>query len=190
MKTVLIILLAITPLTMVQAQNNMLSKKELKQLAKEDKRAKQRAEQEEQAKLIKLLLEQKKFVLEADYLSNNRGERFIVNSTINFIAIDSTNGVLQLGSNFGLGYNGVGGITVEGIINKYELRVKEGKKGDSFYLSIMLMSSLGTYDVLFSISTSGKADATIRGNTAGSLTYSGNIESLEESLVYKATPNY
>lgn len=167
------------------SQDELISKKEQKKLAKEQKRAEQAEKRNEQAAIIKHLLDSQMFVLEADYISDGRGQRIQVISSINFVAIDSTLGLLQIGSPSGLGWNGVGGITVEGKISKYELKTIEGKRGTSYALSIVVMSSIGIYDVHFRISPSGYSDATVRSTVSGQLKYSGHIVPISQSKVYK-----
>ncbi|MFC2136981.1 DUF4251 domain-containing protein [Bacteroidota bacterium] len=156
--------------------NEELTKKELKKLKKAE-------EKEMIRKSTILMIEKKHFVLEADYISNRYGKRYMVNSTLNFIKVDSTDIVLQLGSNSGMGYNGVGGITLDGQINRYE--IKETKHGHS--LRISSMTSLGTFDVFITVSNSGYADASVSGISGGSVRFSGNIIPLELSRIYKGS---
>jgi hypothetical protein len=169
-----------------QSDQQMMTKKEQKQLAKEYRESVRQAEEKKNVKLTDSLMNQHRFVLEADYISGTSGQRYLVSSNLNFISIDSSEAVLQLGSNTGFGYNGVGGITVEGNITKYKMTKKEGKKGSSYNVTLFIMSNLGTYDIQLWVSSSGQADATVRGNTSGSLTYSGRIVPINESRVYKA----
>src|SRR6056297_1996752 len=67
----------------------------------------------------KNILESKEFVLEAHYLGNKYGQRIPVSSTINFIMVDSSEAVLQIGNTTGVGYNGLGGITTDGRITAW-----------------------------------------------------------------------
>jgi hypothetical protein len=169
-----------------QTDQQTMTKKEQKQLAKEFRDAARKAEEEKDMRVTDSILNQRKFVLEADYISGRTGERYPVLSHLNFIKVDSSDAVLQLGSATGIGYNGVGGITVEGNITKYELNKKEGKRGTSYNVTLYIMSNLGIYDVQMWISANGQADATVRGTTRGELTYSGHLVPINESRVYKA----
>ena len=85
------------------------------------KKEKRNADLEKDFQQTKAMLENKDFVLEADYLQDRYGNRVLVNSTINFVAVDSTEATIQIGSNFRIGPNGVGGVTAQGNINKWEL---------------------------------------------------------------------
>ena len=61
------------------------------------KREKREAERELQYELTEYMLENRSFVLEADFLQGRFGSRVYVNSTINFIAVDSTEATIQIG---------------------------------------------------------------------------------------------
>jgi hypothetical protein len=188
MKSLLILLLIISPVFLYgQDVESTLSKKEQKALAKEKRKAEQEAVAEKQKEITALMLEYHRFVLEADYVAGKSGSRTPVNSTLNFVIVDSTKATLQLGSPWGLGINGVGGVTVDGNVTRYELNKKENKKGVSYNLTLYIMSSIGTYDIQMWVSQSGRADATVRGNVSGQLTYSGNLVPLAQSRVYKGT---
>jgi hypothetical protein len=167
--------------------SQVMTKQEQRQLAKEYRQAARTADEKAAKEATELMMQQHKFVLEADYLSGRTGQRYPVSSTLNFIKVDSTEAVLQLGSSSGMGYNGVGGITVDGNITRYEINKKEGKRGTTYNLTLYIMSNLGTYDVQLWISANGQADATVRSTTRGSLSYSGRLVPLDESRVYKGT---
>jgi hypothetical protein len=186
MKFILLILLIISPGFLYgQDGESSLSKKEQKALAKEKRKAEQKAEDDKQSAITALMLEYQRFVLEADYVAGKSGSRTPVNSTLNFVIVDSLKATMQLGSPWGLGINGVGGVTVDGKITKYELNKKETKKGVSYSVTFYVMSSFGSYDIQMWISQSGRADATVRGNVSGQLTYSGQLVPLSQSRVYK-----
>ncbi len=172
------------------AQEETNLKKEQKQVAREQKKAEQARIREEMVTLTKQMLESHKFVLEANYVGDGRGNRVPVNSTLNFVAVDSSKGVLQIGSQSGYGWNGVGGVTVEGNITKYELKEIKGKKGNSYSLMTVVMGSLGIYDVYFNISETGLTDATVSSTTRGQLKYTGNLVPLGLSDVFKGTTTY
>jgi hypothetical protein len=142
--------------------------------------------EEETAKdyiVMESILEGRRFVLEANYLSNSRGTRIPVNSGINFIMLDSARGVIQVGNDAGLGSNGVGGTTVEGSIMRWELR-KDSKRRN-FTASYTVMSAIGTYDVIMYVSPGGYASSRVSGNWSGSITFDGNIVQKSRSRVFK-----
>jgi hypothetical protein len=168
-----------------QYDEQVMTKEETKALEKEKREAEKKESQENEKKLVEYMLDNKKFVLEANYLSGNTGSRIPVNSTLNFITIDSLKGVIQLANTWGTGYNGLGGITVEGSITKYDLKKKETKRGTSYTIMIYFMSSLGMYDISLWVSSNGNADASISGITPGQLNYSGQLVPIQASRTYK-----
>jgi hypothetical protein len=179
MKTIIILLASffLFGVYSVQAQD------ENKQSKKETKKAERKAEDERNYVLTGNLLDSMKFVLEASYLSNQYGNRVIVSNNINFIQVDSTHAILQIGRNAGVGNNGVGGTTVEGRVSNYEVTRNEKKK--SYFVSMNIMSVVGAYDVFIDVNGNGSALATISGSTSGKLNWEGDIVALNESRVYK-----
>jgi Na+-transporting methylmalonyl-CoA/oxaloacetate decarboxylase gamma subunit len=189
MKTLLTLLLAFVFVlgAFSQEETQQLSKQEIKKLQKEQKKAEKAAEEERMAEVTSFMVHQQQFVLEADYLSDKYGQRVPVTPTINFVLVDSVTGTVQFGSAEAIGYNGVGGVTVDGRITKYEYSVI-GKKEDSYSIRLVLMSSIGTYDITLMVNSQGYADASIRGNWSGQLNYHGKLVPLTLSRVYKGTP--
>lgn len=189
MKTILTLLISFVLVLGAYSQEEVqqLSKKELKNLQKEQKKADQTAEEERMAEVTNFMVHQQQFVLEADYLSDKYGQRAPVTPTINFVLVDSLVGTVQFGSAEQIGYNGVGGLTVDGRVTKYEYQVV-GKKEDSYSIRMILMASIGTYDITLMVNSQGFADATIRGNWSGQLNYHGKLVPLTLSRVYKGTP--
>jgi hypothetical protein len=161
-----------------QASDNSAS-----QLTKEQKKELKLAKEQHEYDSISNLIDQKAFVLEANFLSNRWGRRIWVNNTLNFISVDSINGILQIGSNWGLGPNGVGGVTAKGKISSW--KVKKNDKKKTLYLSFNVMSPIGIYDVHMDISGSGYTRADVMGLYGGQLTYEGNLIPITESKVYK-----
>jgi len=146
------------------------------------KKEKRNAELEKEFQLTKSMLDNKDFVLETDYLQDRYGNRVLVNSTINFVAVDSTEATIQIGSNFRLGPNGVGGVTAKGRINKWELT--EDQKHKAFTLRMNVMTTIGIYDLFINISASGRGTATLTGMSAGRLTFDGDLVPWENSSIY------
>jgi hypothetical protein len=189
MKQALVIFMTIFSLSMY-CQDEIMSKKELKELAREQKRSEQERLKREHISIVKSILEKKHFVLEADYIDDGKGNRVPVSSTINFVVVDSSEAVLQLGSPYGHGWNGVGGVTVEGDVTKYDLNIIKGRRSTSYSLAVVIMSSMGIFDIHFNISETGMADATVRSTTSGQLRYSGMINQIKQSKVYKGATSY
>lgn len=175
MKRFVVIFALIISVSIIFAQGNdenaVLTKKE-----------KRNAELEKEFQLTKSMLENKDFVLETDYLQDRYGNRVLVNSTINFVSVDSTEAIIQIGSNFRIGPNGVGGVTAKGRINKWELT--EDMKRKAFTLRMNVMTAIGIYDLFINISASGRGTATLTGMRSGRLTFDGELVPWEKSSVY------
>ncbi|MDP4224343.1 MAG: DUF4251 domain-containing protein [Bacteroidota bacterium] len=135
--------------------------------------------------ILDSLLTQKKFVLEADYLSDQYGNITQVPSNTNFIRVNSTDGVLQTGWYSGIGYNGLGGVTTEGSIQSWKL-FRDSKKL-SYNLQFSLNTTLGIYDVSMNVNADNNVYATISGLWPGKLIYKGHLATLENSNVFKGT---
>lgn len=165
------------------AQEPELSRREMRKLERELKKEQQAEEAARKREIVDLMVEHRRFVLEADRLRDKRGNTMIVSPTINFVAADSVSGVLQIGSNYYVGQNGVGGITVEGSISDYEY--SRNKRNESYYVSYNLRTPTGTYDVRMTVFPEGRADATISSSWPGQLNYSGHLVPPSLSRVYK-----
>ncbi len=159
----------------ISAQNEKLTRQERKEVRK--------AQLETNFYILDSLLNSRTFVLKADFLRDRYGEMIPVVSNLNFIKVDGTEGVLQTGSNIGLGYNGVGGTTAEGSIGRWEI-TKDSKKL-TYTISFNLLTNLGIYDVQMYISADNHASATIRGLSPGWLTWQGELYTIENSRVFK-----
>ena len=185
MKSIGIILLVLMLFPVAYSQTEgAVDRKTQRRMLSEERKKQREAELAEKSALVDLMVSQRKFVLEADYLSNQYGRRIMVNSTLNFIIVDSTEGTLQTASMSGVGgSNMMGGVTADGNITQYE--VTKAKKSQSYSVKMMIMTSLGIYDIFLSISPDGNASATIGGNWGGKLNYHGRLVPLGVSKVYK-----
>jgi hypothetical protein len=186
MKKYIIFLIISLMFFQVQAQEEgKVDNKTAKKLNKKERLEQKRIEEEATAKLVDWMVEHKRFVLEADYLSNKIGERIIVNNSLNFIVIDSSKITIQLASNAGIGGpNGMGGVTTDGMITSWEAR-KIGKAQNNYSIRVLTITGVGNYDIFFNISPNGLADATIGGNWSGKLNYHGRLVPINKSRVFK-----
>jgi len=157
------------------SQDNKLTREELREARK--------TQQLMNFQSLDTLLENKCFVLEADYLENQYGNRIPVLSNLNFIMLDSLKAVLQTGTSSRAGTNGVGGATAEGTITG--LKIVKNQKNLSYFLRFSVSTDIGMYDVAMNIFSNNHATATITGLTRGKLVYDGRILALYNSSVYK-----
>lgn len=129
------------------------------------------------------MLDSMSFVLEAYNLRDAWGNMAIVPSTLNFIMVDSSIAVIQIGSNSRIGPNGVGGVTAKGTVSGW--RLQKNSKHKSFTVFMTITTPIGIYDVNMFVSANGKATATISGLSRGKLIYDGDLVPLSESRVYE-----
>lgn len=186
----------------VEDQDSILVTAEKKKLTKEEKREAKWAKKEEkelrkserqleafQRKqltyvLNKEIVSDSSFVLEATELYNRNGRSVPASPSINFIAVSGDSLVLQIGSDFGLGPNGVGGITLEGRILGYE--VKDGPGYGTLSVNISVKSViLGLASVLIKVTDTGNFRASVRGSWRQQITMSGNFRTWESSKIFK-----
>jgi len=178
------ITLVILSLMLLPLFSQELSPREMRRMEKEMKKEQKARELEESGAVVAAMVQYATFVLEANQLRNKQGASIIVTSALNFVAADSTTGVLQIGDDAGIGPNGVGGITVEGNISDY--KYTENKRNGSFTVSYFLQSVVGTYDVRLTAFPNGRAEATLSNATwGGRITFSGRLVPPMTSRVYK-----
>lgn len=161
----------------VLAQDSQkLSKKERKELKKQ--------KQIEQKKALLELVYSKEWVIEAHTVYDRYSQSYQINPNINFVGIKGDEGALQLGFDGLIGWNGVGGVTIDGTVTKYE--VKEGKEGNSPTVNIRFQGrGIGSASIIITMNTSGQANARVSGDFGDRITFAGIIKPLEESNVYK-----
>jgi len=157
------------------SQDTKLSRQELKEV--------QKAQNAANFYILDSLLNSKSFVLEADYLQNEYGERVPVVSTLNFIKLDKSRGVLQTGSDFIRGSNGVGGVTAEGNLGGW--KVDKDTKRYTHRLQFNLLTNIGNFDVFMTVTSDNYATATITGSGPGKLTWVGHLTTINNSRVFK-----
>jgi hypothetical protein len=142
-----------------------------------------KAEMGENFIILDSLLNARSFVLEADFLQNKYGNRIPVVSNVNFIKVDKSKGILQTGSNFSEGYNGVGGETAEGPIGMW--KITKNIKSLSYNLRFSLLTNFGNYDIFMTVTSDNHATATITGSGPGRLTWEGHLVTVNNSAVFK-----
>lgn len=189
MKTILLSFLTLAICVSIDAQSpTTLTKKEQKKLLKEERAKHKAIEAERTAKLVEHMVSRQRFILEADMLFDKYGNSNNVQSAINFIAVDSLSGVIQIGNPMYIGSNGLGGVTIEGRVVNYKWEKNEKRGNYTVFFNIS--SSMGTYDVNMSIGSAGNADATVRGTFSGSIRYSGELVHPAASRIFKGYSRY
>ncbi|WP_075591126.1 DUF4251 domain-containing protein [Labilibacter marinus] len=183
----LLTLCLVVVLSYGQEAEKELTRKEKRAMAREEKKKEQELIDNQLRLITKVAVDSAQWVLEADRLSGRKGGTINVSSTLNFIAIEGDKAFVQLGSNSGLGANGVGGVSVRGNVTKYEVEFNE-KRG-TYYIVVMVSSSLGVFDIRMNSNSTGQmVDATVKGNSRHSVRYTGALVPVAQSRVYKGTP--
>ncbi|MCB0505242.1 MAG: DUF4251 domain-containing protein [Cyclobacteriaceae bacterium] len=165
---------------------------EQREAKKKEKAEKKQAQQEEAQKnneRLLALVATKAFVLEANTLYDKRGQSYFLNSSINFVGFDGTNSTIQLAFNGLVGWNGIGGVTLDGTIAKME--VNENNKGLGFTINVTVRQKVrGAVTMIFRVSSDGSARVDMSGSYGDRLSFQGNIVSLDDTRVYKGTTLY
>lgn len=173
------------------AQN---SKEEAKQLTKQERAAAKKARREAEAQwekesfdIAKKALKKGEFVIEADQLIFPRGEVENVSPMTNFISMRDGRVCVQISiMNHMPGFNGLGGITVEGTPTKIE---SENMKNDMFRYRFSVMGVGISATVEIQLRGDGNnVTATVYPNFSNNkLEVRGKLVSPDDSRVFKGT---
>ena len=125
------------------------------------------------------------FVLEADNVQFRNGSTVFVNSTTNFISVKGNRAVVQISpSNFASGPNGVGGVTVEGMISDKEIRT-DSKGRTTFSMNVMGIGINAQVEI-YMFPGSNRATATVYPNfNSNTVWLDGTIVPYENSNVFE-----
>lgn len=148
------------------------------------RKEKRQAEMQKQFQLTKNMIESKNFVLESNFLQNRYGYMYPVSPVTNFVKVEPNNeAVIQIGSNYRIGPNGVGGVTAKGKITQW--KVMQNKKNKTFDVRMFVSTPIGMYDLDFSVMPDGRATALLTGIRSGRLTFDGDLVPTSQSSVYE-----
>jgi hypothetical protein len=162
-------------------------------LTKEEKKALKKKENEQFEKMLiantSESIKARYFVLKADQIRGRRGDLINVNSSINFVAVEGEETYVQMGSESGLGYNGVGGITVKGKITSF--KVKQAGKHDSYNIVMNTLSSSGNLTIMMNVNVTGEtASAVVSSNWGGRVEFNGYLVPLQGSKIHKGSETF
>lgn len=127
------------------------------------------------------------FVLEAQTVQFRNGATVFVNDMTNFISVKGNRAVVQISpSDFAAGPNGVGGVTVDGMISGQEYRV--GKKGYATYSFNVMGIGINAQVEIYLTPGTNQASATIYPNfNSNTVWLQGNIVPYENSSVIEGS---
>ncbi len=156
-----------------------------KNLTRDEKKALKKAEEEKTAAMVKDMVDNRIFVLEANAVNETGGTRISVNPTTNYIEVRGNNITIQLSSTSGIGgQNGMGGVTADGTVSKYTV-TPFGKKKDGYNVDLIASTLLGTIEVFMSIYPNGNADASVGGNKVGKINFQGFMVPYDKAKTFK-----
>ena len=122
------------------------TKKEMRAEKKADKKAERKAADAEALLKSNSLLVSKQWVLEATRVYGKSGRSFNLDPNINFVSIQEKDGVVQLSFSGLVGWNGIGGITIEGNVTRYEVK-EPNKEGTGASVKAFMMSAPRSVDI-------------------------------------------
>ncbi len=165
-----------------QNSNEGKSKKELRQERKEQRKLDREAYKEKGFDLLK----EKNFVLRVDRASNAKSAKIVaLLPNINFVKVAGDDVTVQFGNVSDIGMNGVGGVTYDGKLQKFEVFDRgEGKSAGVLiqYTSIYARNVISLY-----IEISGD-QVSARFNESGTIiNLYGQYEPYEGSTIWEAT---
>jgi hypothetical protein len=179
-------------------QNGRTNKKQNTIEAWKEDMAKFRARSEEDRKLNELAdslagiqavaaVKNQDFVLEAQTVQFRNGASIFVDSSTNFISVKGNRAVVQISpSNFSAGPNGVGGVTVDGMISGQEY--KTGKHGYATYSFNVMGVGINAQIEIYLTPGTNQASATIYPNfNSNTVWVQGNIVPYENSTVIEGS---
>jgi ATPase subunit of ABC transporter with duplicated ATPase domains len=127
------------------------------------------------------------FVLQIDNVTFSNGNTVYVNSNINFLSVKGDRAVVQISpSNFAPGPNGLGGVTVDGIISGYQIMTdKKGRVNLTYNVSGI---GLNAQIEVYIMPGSSSAQATVYPNfNSNTLWISGTVVPYENADVMEGS---
>lgn len=153
-------------------------------LSKSERKAAEEARDQADYQAAVQAIKDRSFVLEADRIDFKRGTPVYVTPFTNFVSLDGNHAVIQLGISGYSGWNGVGGITVDG--NVSGLGVKTDKRGNVTVKMSVQGAAVSATVVIKLLAGSNKASATVDSNFhSGRVSFTGALYPTAESNVYK-----
>ena len=130
-------------------------------------------------------LQNQDFVLEADNVTFRNGSTVFVNSSTNFISVKGNRAVVQISpSNFASGPNGVGGVTVDGVISGQQ--ITKGKDGRITFSMNVMGIGINAQVAIYMFPGSNQASATVYPNfNSNTVWLSGKTVPYENSNVFE-----
>lgn len=183
MKKLLVLFIPVACLFMVSQAQDKSDKTKLSR--KERKELKRKEAEKEKQRLLEFARDST-WVIETHTVFDRYHNSYIMNPTINFVSVIDDEATVQLSFSNLPGWNGLGGITMDGSVDKYE--VKPNKEGKPFTIEVRASgAALGAVDLFITVNSAANASCTLRGNFGERLTFTGKFVNAAESNVYKGS---
>lgn len=158
-------------------------KKEQRKVEKAEKKRLKKEARQKQQDLVMALVNEQAFVLEAHTIRGRYMNSFPVSPGTNFVMIEGDQITIQTANNFGFGYNGLGGVTINGTISEYKVISKD--KNGSTVLIQFSSPVLGHSTLNLHVQGSGQAQALVTNNWGRRITFQGQMVAPEDSRVFE-----
>ena len=159
-------------------------------LSKEERRAQRRAALEESYEENREIILDRRFAIEANRFADRYGRQYFLNSNANFIMADGENGVIQLAFNNGPGYNGLGGITLQGRVTKFTVHPRKNGALNTTGRMVVSGTALGAVDIFFNVNGEGNASFRVSSSYGHRFTLYGFITHLEDTVLYQGLTTF
>ena len=135
------------------------------------------------------LLQTQSWVVEAHTIYNRYNLAYPVNPNLNFVSLNDSLLTIQLSfSNSMPGSNGVGGITLDGKITRYDITRNKDK---SLFIRCSAMTTLvGNSDLFINIYPNGRTSVKITDNWGNRYSFDGYIVPYLQSRAFKGMTTY
>ena len=153
-------------------------------LTKEERRALKKEAIEEKYDSVFSTLNSRSFVLESNTIADRYGRQIFVNPSTNFFLVEDSIAVIQLAVNNGFGYNGLGGITLEGRLTNFEIQRDQSSSKPLYIQARVFGTALGTIDLFTTINSAGRATTRFSSQYGHRLSLNGDLVKLEETLPF------
>ncbi len=160
-----------------------------------DKKAERKAkkEKEKQEALVKYekavkIMKAKSFIITAKTITFRSGQQIFPDEALNFLKVEGENGVLQIAPRTAMnpGFNGLGGITLDGKISNVKERTNEKK--NHFSMSFSISGVVGTAQITVNLYGSDQANIMVQGMYSGtSFTMTGVVEPYGDATIFQGT---
>ncbi len=129
------------------------------------------------------------FVLKANQLRNKYGQMIMVSPTINFVAVKGRQVYVQFGTEAGIGYNGVGGLTLKGELTDFKMT--RDKKYNGYTIMITTNGTNGSLTITVQSNVTGdNANARVQTNWGGQLNFVGEIVPIVGAEIFQGQESY